>query len=201
MGVRHRLFAILSVMSLVLCVATCALWVRSYWVVSWVYHETFSVNDGSGIRQNSYAASLRGHVAYSSYDAHTKDPVAIALFAVNGPHSQRFEAPAWKNRSARQVAAYHGGAFAGMGIYFHRFSDAGDQRMTGRTWGVTAPYWLICGLLAITPYFCARSLLRAGSRRRRSENGECINCGYDLRASQDRCPECGTVPDAVSSVS
>jgi predicted amidophosphoribosyltransferase len=36
---------------------------------------------------------------------------------------------------------------------------------------------------------------RVGRRRRRTRLGLCVACGYDLRASQERCPECGVVAD------
>jgi hypothetical protein len=44
-------------------------------------------------------------------------------------------------------------------------------------------------------------LLAPGTRaafQRRVERGLCVNCGYDLRASQERCPECGEpIPKGV----
>ena len=36
------------------------------------------------------------------------------------------------------------------------------------------------------------TLVRHGQRvRARRAAGQCVRCGYDLRASADRCPECG----------
>ena len=53
------------------------------------------------------------------------------------------------------------------------------------------PHWVVSLLLAIPPALW----LRAAARRRRSRRlGHCGSCGYDLRATPDRCPECGTVP-------
>jgi hypothetical protein len=31
----------------------------------------------------------------------------------------------------------------------------------------------------------------SSKRQHRIEHGLCLKCGYDLRASKDRCPECG----------
>jgi predicted Zn-ribbon and HTH transcriptional regulator len=49
-------------------------------------------------------------------------------------------------------------------------------------------YWLVTALFAIAP---AARLIKAVRRRRRFAAGHCPTCGYDLRATPNRCPECG----------
>ena len=50
-------------------------------------------------------------------------------------------------------------------------------------WSIALVSALASGLLTILPLH---------RRRKRKKLGLCANCGYDLRASKDRCPECGT---------
>ena len=56
------------------------------------------------------------------------------------------------------------------------------------------PYWLPTALTTLPLLLSA--LLRLRDRRRVSA-GLCRGCGYDLRATPDRCPECGTIPAKI----
>lgn len=58
---------------------------------------------------------------------------------------------------------------------------------------VVLPNWFVVGLTLILPLWWL--VTSRGRRRRRFSH--CTVCGYDLRASSVRCPECGTERDTV----
>jgi hypothetical protein len=61
--------------------------------------------------------------------------------------------------------------------------------------GVFIAWWWILPILML-PWLIWAAKFRLNVRLRR-QRGMCLNCGYDLRASPERCPECGTaVPSA-----
>jgi hypothetical protein len=95
--------------------------------------------------------------------------------------------------SSEEIVA--GGQFGGGGL----FGGGGPppvSKVTGRKWIV--PYWFLLLLTAVLP---AWTIVDAVRRRRRTKAGFCEGCGYDLRASSDRCPECGRAVNSRKSVS
>jgi len=53
------------------------------------------------------------------------------------------------------------------------------------------PVWVATLMAGLFPIFWT---LRLRRQHRCRSSGLCSSCGYDLRATPDRCPECGAVP-------
>ena len=56
---------------------------------------------------------------------------------------------------------------------------------------VRVPLWFVALLAAPLPAWRGRNLARKRTVSRRASRGLCVQCGYDVRATPARCPECG----------
>ncbi len=82
--------------------------------------------------------------------------------------------------------------YALAGFSFSRW----DRFPTWRNAAVRVPLWSVASVAAVMP---ALGLVTTLRRRRRFGAGCCTRCGYDLRATPARCPECGHVPDGAAA--
>jgi len=170
---KRRFFNLLAALSLLLCAATVALWVRSY-----------HVTDG-----------LRWSTVSSDYFIASD----IGFFTLTH-RSSRFGAPLRGVRFPLQYVTYEPGSTVWLdysnwnflGIRSIEFGDRFREDVRFKTLNI--PMWLFMAAAAMVamPYLVMRSSWWA--RRRRHSQGLCPECGYDLRATPDRCPECGTIP-------
>jgi hypothetical protein len=183
----------LTALSLILFVAVVALWVRSYWVSDDVTRESA---DGEGFWSWSFAHAGRGRlllvrhtIAYSS--GGNRHPAGLRWDRKAGPPSAD-----WPMIAAGAGSDVVGWQFAGFG---HRWRD--EQKLYGadRCDWVTLPIWFAAAVTGAVSAPGSAAHARRRRRRWRERRGLCPTCGYDLRATPDRCPECGMMASKVSA--
>ena len=173
---RRWTFNFAAVVSSLLFLATSVLWVRSYWVAFTCSYYGRNIWDIS---------CNRGTVALTSL---TPNPVPPENLPITHFDYGSVKAEPWQDLFPYlgQVPQH---CFVTLGFVwvkedFIPYIPHSSVRVLG------VPLLLPLLLLAVPPFLWFR---RRRSRRRLGSN-HCPSCGYDLRATPDRCPECGTVP-------
>ena len=83
-----------------------------------------------------------------------------------------------------------------LGVGAGAFNTGTASNPNSRIRFLLIPYWLVVALTAapVTVW-----VLGQRKRRRRCAGGLCLRCGYDLRATPDRCPECGNATPVTTT--
>lgn len=184
-----------TLLSALLCAVVIALWVRSYRVVDLVTWDTVA-RGGFLVRQTT----LYAHRGAAVYACTRHDIIAAAgaeqrvrnLTVEHRPFNPDFVPTYrnyWEDEGLIRVRRFRALGFEVVPDALFRH----DKKETIRESFVLVPLSALALALAILP---VRYGVAAHLRRSRERKGRCRHCGYDLRATPDRCPECGTAPSA-----
>lgn len=188
---RRRLFPLLSLTSLLLGAAAAVLWARSYWVCDYVLHRHLS-GPSDSVEVSFYAQSNLGRVrlGYAEFMQSATDGKPLPWHRLTYSYHRR-SLPA-------QTTLDYGWRALSFDRHWHGFNwDKGVRTERRRGAGGTyrdeyvqlfVPYWCLVVAFALPPALWLCGHVR---RRRRRRLHLCPCCGYDLRASPGRCPECG----------
>jgi hypothetical protein len=185
----HRVLAYLAALSLTLFVVTCVFLVRSYSYRDGVRRQWVDVNRRT--EETCGMTSSDGRIIWTrTGEEFPPDLFPVLLGAANSPRG-------WRWGSGPGDAIYpreHWYQRVGFDARFDR-DIARPRRRTRwvRIELVQVPHWFIAALFAVAPAVWVVRHIQADTRARRIARGLCPLCGYDLRATCDRCPECGTI--------
>lgn len=195
---RRQLGNTAVVVSLLLCLVTSAAWVRSFFVHDYcpvlIQHSGMQLQSVSGelvVNEAIVPSPVRGAVNLNVGISGSAPPDNPALAAqvrslLANPASSRL-ASFRIIMPALALSNYFGLRFD------HAVMSIGNGKSPLAIQVHLIPYWIIVVASLVLP--TAVFLIRH-SKRHRAIAGLCEKCGYDLRATPDRCPECGTVRPA-----
>jgi hypothetical protein len=160
----------MTALSLLFLVATSVLWVRSYWMADFLgwggtrgWCGALSMGGLVRIERASYAERPRGWNSTS----YPTPRGGLWSEVKNGPQSM----------------------LTRVGF---KYRDV-DYNFDGKSmrYSVYFPHWAACAASGLPSMIATPFALAGRRRKRRLRLGLCVSCGYDLRATPDRCPECG----------
>jgi hypothetical protein len=210
---RRRLFTLLSALSLLLCVGTCAVWVRSGRhadVVTFAGRDRWrAVSVGGGVMLDRFRVTRRSGPWNKPYASTAEPLVRYSEVLIEYGTWERVPAqglpPRWERQDrpatfavslirpgvARPaLPAVERVSYLDEKAWYNHSHTTEELWFSGRR--VWVPYWLAAATTAVLPLLWARIATARLRRTCRSRRNRCPSCGYDLRAAPDRCPECGT---------
>jgi hypothetical protein len=177
---RRRFFTLLSALSLLLFLATVVLWIRSHWM-----YETVTLHPRN--RQMFVTINqVSGRVQLWVYTA-SPGPAQSGIESVRVDALESMFPP-----SKSRDMMLHPPSFE------CHYTDASHSGRLIRFYTLGLPHWLFIVLFASCLALPVNRWFRLG---RCARLNRCPICGYDLRATPDRCPECGTVPAPKKEIS
>ena len=197
---------ILVVLSALFFVATVGAWTRSYREPDALERRDLVANDTNRPASRNVGQLERRQAIISSRGGITWAEARYVPVSVSSRSYGRWfftdAGTIHVIESARQVTLLRR-----LGFVFHKLEPA-IPPAARPTWAprsaITIPYWLPALFFAAAPAFHLLRRARGWLRTRSwlHHTGLCRHCGYDLRASQERCPECGhAIPDSVETSS